>query len=260
MVKYFIELYKFRELLFTLTWREIKVRYKQTALGAAWAIVQPLSLMILFTLVFGIFMKIETRGIPYPIFSYSALVPWTFFSTSLSFGAIALINNSSLITKIYFPRETLPFSSIGAALLDFAVASGIFVVMMIFYRTPITINFLYTIPIILILIIFTAGITLFMSALVVIWRDIKFVIPLLLQLWLFVTPVIYPINQVPGKFRLIFILNPMGPIIEGFRAATIQGKPPEWLPLLIASLVAFVTFFGGYIYFKSQEKKFADVI
>lgn len=260
MVKYLKELFKFRELLLELTKREIKVRYKQTTLGVAWAILQPLSLMLIFTLIFGIILTVESEDIPYPLFSYSALLPWTFFATSISFGALSIINNSNLITKVYFPREVLPFSSLAAAFLDLIVATSIFVGLLIYYKTPLTINFLYIVPIILIQTIFTAGVLLLLSALIVRWRDLKFVIPLLTQLWMFATPIIYPLSKIPENLRFVYTLNPMTPIIDNFRAVTILGKAPNFNDLLLATVIALMLFFIGYIFFKKLERKFADII
>ncbi len=257
---YFQQLYEYRELLITLTLREIKVRYKQTALGAAWAIVQPLALMVVFTVIFSFFLKIESQGLPYPVFSYSALLPWTFFATSLTFGSVSILNNGNLITKIYFPREILPFSSIGAAFLDFLVAGTIFIGLLVYYKINLTFNILYVLPITIVLFLFTCATVLFCAALVILWRDLKFVIPLLAQLWIFATPVIYPVSKVPGKFRLLYNLNPMGPIIDSFRTVTTLGKPPNFDGLITACLISVVLFYLSYKFFKAKEKIFADII
>jgi len=260
MISYLKELYKFRELLFSLTKREIKVRYKQTTLGAAWAILQPFSLMLIFSLVFGVLLKLESDSIPYPIFYYSALLPWTFFSTSFSFGALAIINNSSLITKIYFPRETIPLASVGAAILDLTVASLIFLLMMIFYKTPLTFQFIYVLPIIVILVIFTTAMVLLSSALVVIWRDLKFVIPLAIQIWMFASPIIYPLSQVPEGLKGIYMLNPMAVLINNFRKITVGGDAANWQELSLAAIVSIILFILCYLFFKQKEKIFADII
>src|SRR3989344_5472351 len=253
MRKTILELWRFRELLISLTQREIKVRYKQTLLGMAWAILQPLSLMIIFTLVFSVFLKIKTGDVPYPLFAYSALVPWTFFSTSLSFGALAVVNNSNLVTKVYFPKEILPFASLGAAFLDFFI-------LILIYRVPLTANFIFVLPIIGLLLIFTAALILTASALNVIWRDVKFVVPLLVQVWMFITPIIYPVSQVPEKLRAFYLFNPMAPIIDNFRRVTVLGESPNWLELLIAAVISIVVFLLSYIFFKHKEKVFADII
>lgn len=260
MIGYFRELYKFRELLIALTKREIKVRYKQTTLGAAWAILQPFSLMLIFALVFGTFLKLESDNMPYPIFYYSALLPWIFFSTSISFGALAILNNSNLITKTYFPRETIPLASVGAALLDFVVASFIFVLMMVFYKLPFTFQLIYTLPIIAVLIIFTTAIVLFCSSLVIIWRDLKFVIPLMIQVWMFASPIIYPFSQVPVGLRGIYMLNPMAVIIDNFRKITVLGEAPNWQELSLAATASVLLFILCYLFFKHKERTFADII
>lgn len=258
--KHFRELYKFRELLLTLTLREIKVRYKQTVLGSLWAIIQPLSLAFLFTIVFGVFLKVDSGNIPYPIFSYSALLPWTFFATSLSFGSLSVINNSNLVGKVYFPKETLPLASVGAAFLDFLVASVIFALMMVVYKVPVGVNILYLFPITLILVVFTSAVTLFCACLVVLWRDVKFVIPLALQLWLFLVPVIYPFSHIPEKYRFFYSLNPMAPIVQGFRSASLGTESLDYKGLAIAAVLSISFFIFSYSLFKKKERVFADII
>ena len=260
MINYLKELYKFRELLFSLTKREIKVRYKQTTLGAAWAILQPLSLMLIFSLVFGFFLKLESQGFPYPIFYYSALLTWIFFSTSVSFGSLSVINNSNLVTKVYFPRETLPLASIGAAILDLLTASLIFFLMMLFYSTPLTLNLLYVLPIFLILIIFTTSVALLNSVLVVIWRDLKFVVPLVINIWMFASPIIYPVSKVPENLRVYYMLNPMATVIDSFRTVTLSGQPPFFQDLILATIVSVILLFLAYAFFKKREREFADII
>lgn len=260
IIDYFKELYKFRELLLTLTLREIKVRYKQTALGASWAIFQPLSMMILFTIVFSYFLKVESQGVPYPIFAFSALLPWTFFSASLSFGSLSVINNSNLVGKVYFPKETLPLASVGAAFLDFIVASIIFVAMMAYYDIAPSLNILLIFPIIFVLIIFTIAISLFSACMVVIWRDIKFVIPLILQIWLFLVPVIYSSSKIPDKFRFLYFLDPLAPLIEGFRNAALNTGRIDFKSLIVATVLSILIFIASYIFFKRNERLFADII
>ncbi|KKR58824.1 MAG: ABC transporter permease protein [Candidatus Curtissbacteria bacterium GW2011_GWA1_40_47] len=260
MINCFKELYKFRELLIALTKREIKVRYKQTTLGAAWAILQPFSLMLIFSLVFGVFLGLESQELPYPIFYYSALLTWLFFSTSISFGSQAVINNSNLVSKIYFPREVLPFASVGAAILDFAVAGLIFILMMLFYKLPFSPNLIFILPICAILIFFTLSVVLFTSALVVIWRDLKFVVPLIIQIWMFASPIIYPVSKVPQNLRFLYMLNPMAVIIENFRRVTLFAKPPVLSEILIAFFVSIILFFISYKFFKIKERSFADII
>lgn len=260
LIQFIRELYMFRELLLTLTKREIKVRYKQTFLGASWAIFQPLSLMLIFTLIFSFVLKVETVEAPYPIFSYSALLVWTFFSTSLTFGSISLLNNANLVTKVYFPREILPFSSIGAALVDLAVGFILFVGMMVYFHSNFSLNIIWIIPILAIGTIFTASLVLFSSALIIVWRDLKFIIPLILQIWIFAVPVIYPITRVPDKIRLFYTLDPIVPVINNFRRVTIMGEPPLFGELCLSFLISSVLFILSYLYFKHKERIFADII
>lgn len=260
MVKYFSELFNFRELLIALTKREIKIRYKQTTLGAFWAILQPLSLMIIFTVVFSVFLKVDSQGIPYPLFSYSALLPWTFFATSISFGGLSIINNSNLVSKVYFPREVLPISSLGAAFVDFLIASLIFLGLMVFYKTPLTLNFVWVIPIISVQIIFTCASLFFFSSMIVLWRDLKFVVPLVIQIWMYTTPIIYPASRVPGYLKDLYMLNPMAIVIDSFRKVTVMGTAPSLPELGSVTVISIILFFTGYAFFKAKEKVFADII
>ena len=252
--------FKFRELQIALVKREIKIRYKQTSLGAAWAVLQPLSLMIIFTLVFSFFLNIDSQGIPYPIFSYSALLPWTFFATSMSFGTLSIINNSSLVSKVYFPREVLPLASLGAAFFDFAVSGIIFLGFIFWYKTPLTFQVFWVVPIIMLQVVFISSMLFFLSALVVLWRDLKFIVPLVIQVWMYTTPIIYPITQVPENLRVLYMLNPMAVIIDSFRRVTIMGKPPVLPEFGIAILISIILFLTGYAFFKAKEKVFADII
>lgn len=252
--------FKFRELQITLIKREIKIRYKQTTLGATWAILQPLALMVIFTLVFGVFLKVDSQGIPYPIFSYSALLPWTFFATSMSFGTLSIINNGSLVSKVYFPREVLPLASLGAAFLDFAVAGVIFLGFIFWYNTPLTFQVFWVAPIIMLQIVFVSSMLFFLSALVVLWRDLKFIVPLVVQVWMYTTPIIYPTSRVPENLRGLYMLNPMAVVVDNFRRVTIMGKPPIFDELAVAGIISVILFLTGYVFFKAKEKVFADII
>ncbi len=260
MKQWILELWHFRELLAALTAREIKVRYKQTLLGAAWAILQPLSLTMIFTLVFGMILKVDSGGVAYPVFAFSALVPWMFFSNSVTFGSLSVVNNGNLVTKVYFPREILPLSSIGAALFDFLMAGIVFLLIIFIYQIPLNYNFLLILIIIPSIVFLTAGISFFFSAINVMFRDIRFVIPLLLQIWLYLTPVIYSSNQVPAKFQLFFNLNPLVAVIENFRLVTIYGSLPNIGEIGFNLVLSITIFVLGYWFFKSKEKIFADVI
>lgn len=260
MKKWFRELWKFRELLWVFTLKEIKIRYKQTILGVTWAILQPAALTIIFTVIFSLFLKVHSENIPYPIFAYSALLPWTFFSTSISFGALSVVSNGGLVTKIYFPKEVLPLSAIGAAFFDFLMASLIFIVMMFIYKTPVTLNFLFVLVLIPAILLLTTGISFFLSAINVLFRDVRFVVPLVLQVWLYLTPVIYSFEQVPAKYRVFIALNPLVGLIQGFRDVTVLGKMPDFNLTIFSLLTSLIVFIFGYWFFKSKEKIFADVI
>ncbi len=249
-----------RELLFNWVLREIKVRYKQSLLGAAWAILQPLSMTVIFTVVFTLFVKIPTNGIPYPIFSYCALLPWTFFSNALSFATPSLVNNMNLVTKIYFPREIFPFASIMASFFDFLVASVIFLAMMIYYGVSPRPIFLLLPLVFFVQLALTGGIALFASAINVFYRDIRFLIPLGLQLWMYASPVIYPVSAVPEKLLPLYMLNPMAPIIDSYRRIILQGRMPDWHYLGLAALISVLLLLAGYAWFKRVEMEFADVI
>ncbi len=259
-MKFLSELSNYRDLLMLWTVREIRVRYKQSLLGIGWAILQPIALTVIFAVVFSRLIQVNTGGIPYPIFAYVALVPWTFFATSLSFGIPSLVNNLSLVGKIYFPREILPFANIGAALLDFAMAGVVFLGMMVIYQIPITLNVLWVIPLIGIQIILTAGVTLLGSALIVFFRDVRFVIPLLIQIWMYASPVIYPTSLIPAAYQPLYFLNPMAGIIDGYRQTMVAGQPPNIPALLVATAVSLVALIIGYFVFKRSEPMFADLI
>ena len=253
-------LWNYRELLIAFTLREIKIRYKQTLLGASWAILQPAALTIIFSIVFGIFLKVTSGDVPYPIFAYSALLPWTFFATSISFGALSVVNNGNLVTKVYFSREILPFAAVGAAFIDFLSASSIFLLMFLIYKVSVSPVILYVVIIIPAILLLTTGISLIFSTLNVMFRDIRFVVPLVLQIWLYLSPVIYSIDQVPEKFRIFYVLNPMAPLIQSFRDVTVFGKTPNIVELSSAIVTSLLIFVVGYLFFKSKEKMFADVI
>lgn len=260
MIKHLKELNKYREVLYNITVREIKVRYKQSVLGALWAILQPFSLMVVFTVIFSRFAKIPTDGIPYPVFSYSALLPWTFFATSLSFAIPSLVNNMNLVTKVYFPREVMPIASVLTSFIDFCIASVIFAGMLWYYHISITVNILYVIPIIIVQILFTLGVSFWASAVNVKYRDIRYALPLLIQIWMFISPVVYPVSMVPEKFRWIYMMNPLAGIVDSYRKAIVQGQAPDLLYLGLAALISIELFIVSYRYFKSSEKEFADVI
>lgn len=259
-MKHLSTLVQYRDLLWLWTSREIKIRYKQSLLGVAWAILQPLALTAVFTLVFSLLARIDTGDVPYPVFAYSGLVPWTLFATSLSFGVSSLVNNMNLVTKIYFPREILPLASIGAAIVDFCIASLIFVGMMIFYQVWPTIQILWVIPLLIIQIMLMVGVTMIGSAVLVFFRDVRFVVPLLTQIWMYASPVIYPVDLVPASLRPYYFLNPMAGIIDGYRQALVMGMSPRIPALLVSTFVSVLLFVVGYALFKRLEPLYADLI
>ena len=253
-------LYINRDLLFQLTLRQIRSRYKQSVLGVSWALIRPLGMMIVFTIIFSKFVKVPSDGIPYPIFSYCALLPWLFFSASLNAGISSLAGNVSLIQQIYFPREIFPVSAIMASFVDFVIASVIFVGLMIFYKIHITLFVLWLIPIILLQIVFTIAVSMLGSALNVFYRDIGQIMVFVTQLWMYACPIIYPVSIVPEKYRMLYALNPMVGIIDSYRRVIVQGVAPNWEYLLISFVITILTFFCSYKIFKRLEMKFADVI
>jgi lipopolysaccharide transport system permease protein len=254
------ELWGYRELLYVLTLREIQVRYKQSVLGIAWALLQPLLLMLMFTLIFSVLLKTPSEGVPYPIFSYSALLFWTFFSSSLSRAIPSIEANAGLIKKIYFPREFFPISSVLAAGFDLIIAAFIFLGMMFYYHVNFTVNILYVIPLLIIQTIFTTGVCFIFSALNAYYRDVKYALPLIVQLWLYATPIIYPMSLIPQRFWKFYLLNPMVGIIEGYRNALVKGTAPDGFYMGVAAAGAVFLFIVGYLYFKRIEMTFADVV
>jgi homopolymeric O-antigen transport system permease protein len=254
------ELYHNRELLWMWTLREVRVRYKQSVLGTMWALLQPLALAAMFTLVFSYVVRVPTDGIPYPVFSYTALLPWSFLSTSISFGVPSLVNNMNLVTKVYFPREVLPLAAIAAAGVDFLVGSMAFIGMLLLYRMPVHPAIVLLPLLLLIQIVLTFGLVLAGSAAIVFFRDVRFVMPLALQLWLYASPVIYPSSLVPSRFLGLYYLNPMVGLLEGYRDILLYARWPEPGPLLLAALVAVVICLGSYWVFKRLEPRFADLI
>ncbi|ODS34538.1 MAG: ABC-transporter involved in LPS biosynthesis Wzm [Candidatus Scalindua rubra] len=253
-------LYINRELLLQLTLRQIKSRYKQSVLGVSWALIRPFGMMIVFTIIFSKFVKVPSDGIPYPIFSYCALLPWTFFSTSLNTGINSMTSSVNLIQQIYFPREIFPLSAVMASFVDFGIASGIFVCLMIFYKIQISLYILWIIPILLLQIVFTIAVSMLGAALNVFYRDIGQALVFITQLWMYACPIIYPVSVVPEGYRRLYALNPMAGIIDGYRNVIIHGIAPNWEYLLISFVITILTFFCSYKIFKRLEMRFADVI
>jgi lipopolysaccharide transport system permease protein len=248
-----------RELLYFLTWRDIKIRYKQTALGALWAIIQPLFPMLIFTLFFGRLAKMPSDGIPYSIFAYSALLPWTYFASAVGNSASSIVGSSNLITKVYFPRMIIPAASILAALLDFLIAFSLLAVLMAWHRQPVHLSILMLLPLVALLTLLALGIGLLFAGLTVKYRDIRFALPFLVQIWMFATPVIYPASLVPEKWRWALALNPMTGIVEGFRSALFD-RPFAWGFLLYSAVFGVSILIYSAYSFRRMERVFADLI
>jgi lipopolysaccharide transport system permease protein len=253
------ELWAYRELLYVLAQRDIKVRYKQTVLGVAWAVIQPLATMLLFSLVFGRLAKLPSDGLPYPIFVYAGLLPWTFFANAISTSGNSLVGQQHLISKVYFPRLIIPLSSIGTGLIDFAISALILLALMFYYGIGWSLNLL-AVPFLILVVIFIAlGVGTLLSALTVSYRDFRFVIPFMVQFWMWATPVVYPASLFPEKWQWVLFLNPMAGLIEGFRSAFLH-RPFDWTGIGISMSVAVVVFTLGVFYFEKMERRFADII
>ncbi len=254
------ELWAYRELVYFLTWRDIKVRYKQTAIGVAWAVLQPLAMMVVFTLFFGRAASIPSEGIPYPLFAYTALLPWQLFSRTISESTNSLVTDQRLITRVYFPRIIVPISATLAAIVDFAIAGGLLVVLMIGYGVApgAAVSWL---PLFVLLMLVTAlGVGFWLSALNVEYRDVMYVVPFLNQFWLFLTPVVYPSSVVPERWRILYGLNPMTGVVEGFRWALLGvGEGPSPM-IAVSAFIAVVLFGSGIVWFRYRERTFVDAI
>jgi len=254
------ELWEYRELLYFLTWRDIKVRYKQTVLGAAWAIIQPFFTMVVFSLFFGRLAKMPSDGIPYPIFAYAALVPWTFFANGLTQSSNSLVGSANLIKKVYFPRLLVPISSVTSGVVDFVLAFGVLLGMMVFYGIVPTVNVVW-LPFLLVLAFVTAlGVGLWFAAMNVQFRDVRYTVPFLTQFWLFATPIAYPSSLLSEPWRTIYGINPMVGVVEGFRWALLGTDTAPGPVIMVSSLAALSILVGGMYYFRRMEKTFADVV
>ncbi len=256
----FDELWVYRELLYFLTWRDIKVRYKQTVLGAAWAIIQPFFTMVVFSLFFGHLAKMPSDGIPYPIFAYAALVPWTFFANGLTQSSNSLVNSANLLKKVYFPRLVIPISSVISGAVDFVLAFIVLLGMMLFYGLAPTVNIIWLPFLVLLAFITALGVGLWFSAMNVQFRDIRYTIPFVVQFWLFATPIVYPSSLLSEPWRTVYALNPMVGVVEGFRWALLGTDTAPGMMIVVSTLAALLIFIGGLFYFKRMEKSFADVV
>jgi lipopolysaccharide transport system permease protein len=243
-----------------MTWRDLKVRYKQTLLGASWAVLQPFLTMIVFSIFFGNLAKVPSDGVPYPIFSYTALIPWTLFSKALQDASHSLVNSRHMITKVYFPRMILPLASVLAGVVDFLIAFIVLIGMMIYYGFSPTKN-IWILPLFLLLALVTAvGVGLWLSALNVLYRDINYILPFLTQFWMFLTPIAYPASMVPERFQALYALNPMTGVVEGFRWAILGSGQAPGIMTLVSAGVAFFLLVSGLFYFRRMERQFADMV
>jgi lipopolysaccharide transport system permease protein len=254
------ELWQYRELLFFLVWRDVKVRYKQTVLGATWAIIQPFMTMVVFSLFFGRLAKMPSDGIPYPIFAFAALVPWSFFAHGLSQASNSLVGGATLIKKVYFPRLVMPIAAVLSGLIDFVLAFGVLIGMMLFYDITPSVKILAIVPLMLLAMVTSLGVALWMSALNVEFRDIRYVIPFLTQFWLFATPIAYPSSLLSEPWRTVYAINPMVGVVEGFRWALLKTGTAPGPMIIVSSLVALALLVGGAFYFRRMEATFADVV
>jgi lipopolysaccharide transport system permease protein len=253
------DLWHYRELLYFLAWRDVKVRYKQTSLGAAWAVLQPVLAMAIFTIFFGRLARVPTDGVPYSLFVYIALVPWTFFANAVSFGSMSLLSSSSVISKVYFPRVLVPAAAVAALLLDYVIAFTIVFVLMAWHGVPVTASVLAVVPLTLLLTLAGLGVATLLAAVVVAYRDFRYVVPFAVQLWMFASPVVYPASLAPEKWRWVLALNPMTGILEGYRSAFL-GRPFDLHALAISAGAAVLALVLGVTYFAQVERRFADII
>lgn len=256
----FSELWEYRELLYFLTWRDIKVRYKQTVLGAAWAIIQPFFTMVVFSIFFGKLAKVPSDNLPYPLFSYAALVPWTFFSNGLSGAANSVVASSNLVKKVYFPRLLVPMGTIMSGAVDFMLAFVVLVAMMLFYGVAPTMNVVWLPALLLMAAVTTLGVGLWLAALNVQFRDVRQVVPFIIRFWLFATPIAYSSSLLSKKWQVVYAVNPMTGVVEGFRWALLGANTRPGPMIAVSSLVAVTLLVTGLFYFRRMERTFADVV
>jgi len=252
-------LWSYRDLLYFLTWRDVKVRYKQTALGVAWAIIQPLFTMLVFTLFFGRLAGIKSENIPYPVFAYAGLLPWTFFANAISNSGNSLVGSANLITKVYFPRIIIPTAAVAAGLVDLGISFTVLVPLMIYYRIHLSLGVLMFPVVVFLTALLALGVGMWLSALNVKYRDVRFALPFIIQLWMFVSPVIYPASFLPTRWRWLFALNPMTGIIEGYRSS-LFGLPFNWTALTFSLLLTLAMLVYSSFAFRRMERSFADIV
>jgi lipopolysaccharide transport system permease protein len=251
---------QYTDLLLTLSQHRLKVRYKQSLLGWAWALLQPMALMAIYTVIFSVVSKMPSEGLPYPVFVYAALLPWTYFANAITAASASLVTHQQLITKVYFPREVLPLSYVAIGVVDFLIASSVLAALMIYHRVALTAQVFYLAPILLVETAFLIGLSLLLAAIQVDFRDVGLAMPLLLQLWMFASPVVYPLAQVPARLRGWYMLNPMVGIVENFRRVLLQGRPPDFESLRVATVISLGFLPLAYLYFKAREATIADVV
>ena len=259
----FRDLWRYRELFYFLTWRDVKVRYKQTVLGALWAVLQPLFNMLLFTLIFGKAAKMPSDGLPYPLFAFAGLLPWTFFSNAIGSAGNSLVGSAHLITKVYFPRMIIPAAAVLAGLVDFAFAFVMMIVLLAWYHVPLTFSFLFLPVLVFLTAILAFAVGLLLSALNVKYRDIRYVIPFLITFWMFATPIIYPVSMFQGSYARLFGLNPMTGMIEAYRCALlggINGSSFDWSGIGVSTLIILLLLVLAFYYFRRTERVFADIV
>ena len=254
------DLWEYRELLYFLIWRDIKVRYKQTALGASWAIIQPVMTMVVFSLFFGKLAKIPSDGIPYPVFSFAALVPWTFFANGITQGANSMVGSANLIKKIYFPRLAIPIAAVASGVVDFVLAFAVLLLLMFYYGIFPTAKVFWLPAFLLLALLTSLGVSLWLSAMNVEYRDIKYIVPFIVQFWLFATPIAYPSTLVPEPWRELYAINPMVGVVEGFRWALLGSATAPGPMIAVSSGAALVILISGAFYFRRMEKTFADLV
>ena len=253
-------LWQYRELLYFLTWRDLKVRYRQTFLGAAWAVIQPLVTMVVFSVIFGRLAGIPSDGVPYPVFAFAALVPWTFFATGVTQAANSLVGSQNLVKKVYFPRLVIPIAAVLTGVVDLAIAGVVLIVLMLAFGIVPGLGIVWIVPLVALAFITSLGVGVWLAALNVRYRDVRYLVPFLLQVWLFATPIAYPSSLLDEPWRTLYGINPMVGVVEGFRWALLGSGPSPGPMLLVSTLAALFVLLGGSLYFRRMERTFADVI